>query len=1463
MAQNSFTCPLCNDPKQYHEFQDLFQHLQFWHSFDSDFILNCELSYTCGKTYKTFGAFKSHVHRFHSDLLKKPSQQPVYNQDNDINSLDDIDAEDEDYSTIGAALSDVEDDDNDEETKRQVYFDQNVHNNEEKENDDDAMPPPPPRFESNKTFTMVDFQKQYARFLLQMREDHLLPLNVMESISNNVSQLLNIVTKLIIQKASDNGNTTTRTHNNNNNSQTTRDTVQNISVENVCSVINEVNEVVERTTKTEYKFIKLCERFFGYLPPKEIVLSRSPQTTTVKRSEQAFAYYVPIRESLFRILCKDEMISLLVENIKQQQEQTTKDNDLMFSYRDAAYGQNVDNNSFLLQLYTDGVGLTNPIGPKKDLHKVTFFYYLLEDIPDMFRSMLQCITLLAVINTNYLQDEQYVKRFYKPVIDDLNALQTTGLSIGTFDAQLMFKFTCISADNLGAHQIGNFQQCFSTGYFCRRCLVQYDLRKIPLTDIHFMPRNEQQHQKCLDAINNNNDDSSVCGVVGESDLKQLAGFHPTTALSGDAMHDFCEGTCPIVIMCLLKRASQNKLLTYAQIEERTSTFVYGGNDKSDQPPTIKIKHMTKGRLVGSAAQKLLLFRLFPIIFADITDKLDLFDVYVVLRQMVEIILAIPIRKSWLSYLQHLGIRFQSAMAEYFPDFMSPKVHFSCEYHDIIKCFGPPTRFWCMRYEGRHLYFKKIALRTCNFKNITKTFATRNQYKHCLQLSKCQFLKAFDEISGSKLEKLLNYDENVKQILKTKFNIECLDQTTTILACKQLIHDHICYKKNSVIIYDVVDEEDTPLFYLIHHMIKIKSNWVIIVEKLITETFVEQLYSYEIRSSGVIKAIYPEHLKFYHKTLDIYYVKGSSYATLSSHQQVDGNTLALMTTPIIISGILPNFIEQVKFLHYRDRLFSPNISSVLSSTSQQPLSNHLSSSHQDQSVLLASSLTQSSSCGDPNDLLASLSGLTNWLPFNTDQNLKDTKIVDEDLTVTRISTAPDTTTNSITANDNIIIKSKKKPIPDNYLLPILPSAVEQAIANGNTTIFENYSKFRGILVEAIFFDLIDNYQAWYPDKREYENVTKSILNTLKMDVNTDNINSWKQSIQARFKRGRKTSATPTDEILEARKKYKSETGTGGRPIKKKEETFAKREKDRVIIIQVEEEDEKKQQEKINMMKQELSTDEPNMDQLIYCWRTTLTTRNEFIKKNNLSDTLVMFPGYKVPALIYDEILYTHGINLKQKVNECFNILNEKLCVNETSCPSDSTEFRVLKVLCKYMNESWHFIIHCEEKSEGNEKKNDIKPPSAYPCMLFNDEYFTIMLDFCVVYVQEAVGLWIACYDIFGIQFQPHNRAAKLLYSIIFNDKSKTTSATRKLLNQWGIEIEVNVPKIKTRIEPLKINQESGVDETKDKDAGLKQHEKEDHLSLTTINDNIQQQHTPKLILKRKEDNDDDDDNEPLV
>ena len=46
----------------------------------------------------------------------------------------------------------------------------------------------------------------------------------------------------------------------------------------------------------------------------------------------------------------------------------------------------------------------------------------------------------------------------------------------------------------------------------------------------------------------------------------------------------------------------------------------------------------------------------------------------------------------------------------------------------ITCrFGPLIRYWCMRFESKHSYFKDLAHRVKCFKNIAKTMAERHQY----------------------------------------------------------------------------------------------------------------------------------------------------------------------------------------------------------------------------------------------------------------------------------------------------------------------------------------------------------------------------------------------------------------------------------------------------------------------------------------------------------------------------------------------------------------------------------------------------------------------------------------------------------------------------------------------------------------------------------------------------------------
>jgi hypothetical protein len=60
-----------------------------------------------------------------------------------------------------------------------------------------------------------------------------------------------------------------------------------------------------------------------------------------------------------------------LDNVHQQRISTQNDDDLMFSFRDGCYGSKVDEASLVIQLYLDDIGLTNPIGAKKDRHKMT------------------------------------------------------------------------------------------------------------------------------------------------------------------------------------------------------------------------------------------------------------------------------------------------------------------------------------------------------------------------------------------------------------------------------------------------------------------------------------------------------------------------------------------------------------------------------------------------------------------------------------------------------------------------------------------------------------------------------------------------------------------------------------------------------------------------------------------------------------------------------------------------------------------------------------------------------------------------------------------------------------------------------------------------------------------------------------------------------------------------------------
>lgn len=309
-----------------------------------------------------------------------------------------------------------------------------------------------------------------------------------------------------------------------------------LSSQRPTSFINNLIQRIKDITRNEYNFIKLCSKYFSYASPKEITLENSDQ----------IAYYIPIQSSIQQMLNKHDVLTMLTKNFNENVNRNANDMDLMFNYRHALHGRlhpvlKNKPNSLLFQLYMDEIGLTNPIGAKKDTQKITMIYFQLEDLPDTVRSMLNSIGLVAMYHSHYLSNKLNRKEFFDRIVEDLNALQMTGVFIPNLGDYLNFAFTILAGDHLASNDIGGFQKSFSTGKFCRHCHINYDQKLIPLTQISYPYRMKDQHDNLIQEIINSDNNIVLHGVVDASPLENLIGFHAVTSLPNDLMHDFNEG----------------------------------------------------------------------------------------------------------------------------------------------------------------------------------------------------------------------------------------------------------------------------------------------------------------------------------------------------------------------------------------------------------------------------------------------------------------------------------------------------------------------------------------------------------------------------------------------------------------------------------------------------------------------------------------------------------------------------------------------------------------------------------------------------------------------------------------------------------------------------------------------------------------------------------------------------------
>ena len=302
------------------------------------------------------------------------------------------------------------------------------------------------------------------------------------------------------------------------------------------------------------------------------------------------------------------------------------------------------------------------------------------------------------------------------------------------------KVVAFCGDSLSGHALGGLQGSFSSGYICRFCYCSYgDVSNIFL-EIQCLLRRVRTIESLYEDLDAAEQGRDSRGVKSRSVLYNT-GYNDiclSTLLLPDCLRDFLKGVVPKVICVVLRTMKADKILTLPKINELISTFRYQLKDSGLNPYDMEITNanLSEAKLKDTASQKWCLLVHLPFILRDvqIPDTNQAWQLLIKCREIGEIILSDSIPKSKIPYLSCLIDEHHQLFRLLAPVAMTHKFHFLIHYPRLITLFGPPVRYWTMRFEAKHQYFKDLARKCKNFKNLPHTLSTRCQALQAVALS---------------------------------------------------------------------------------------------------------------------------------------------------------------------------------------------------------------------------------------------------------------------------------------------------------------------------------------------------------------------------------------------------------------------------------------------------------------------------------------------------------------------------------------------------------------------------------------------------------------------------------------------------------------------------------------------------------------------------------------------------------
>ena len=210
--------------------------------------------------------------------------------------------------------------------------------------------------------------------------------------------------------------------------------------------------------------------------------------------------------------------------------------------------------SVMIQLFYDGLGVTNPLRGHSTLHNVGVFFYTIKNVPHRFNYCFANVHLLALCYSEDLKKYGFEPVLEK-IVSEINFLSRTGFT-DTFPVigeQTIYASLCqVTCDNLALNGILGFIESFSCDYFCSICYASQEKIQVNFREECFQKRTAHEYSEDVNKLM-----SSVLQakkhVRGVKDcmLNQIDGYHVTDNWSLDIMHAILEGIVPIELGCIL------------------------------------------------------------------------------------------------------------------------------------------------------------------------------------------------------------------------------------------------------------------------------------------------------------------------------------------------------------------------------------------------------------------------------------------------------------------------------------------------------------------------------------------------------------------------------------------------------------------------------------------------------------------------------------------------------------------------------------------------------------------------------------------------------------------------------------------------------------------------------------------------------------------------------------------------